>query len=283
MTAPQQRNTNVRLLACLVDDDDGDSTPTDSDYRFLVDKQHVKYVTTAPGTFRGAEENMNFEPILLSELLPPLPPGDWNQGHVARDPETEKATFVKTETVEFAGVKNIWHPVKLNELEFTRQERVRQRVHVSTHPHVQGGKPVLVKLAVWPWEIPSMEVETAAYQWLSDSGVGPKFLGHLTEGKDGRVVGFVAEWVEGARAAEPADIDGCKKALGRLHELGIKLGDINKHNFLVRDGHADVVLVDFETAKRNCSPQELEDEMSALKSNLEDMSGRGGVIQLTTD
>lgn len=283
MNAPQERNTNVRLLACLIDVDDGDSTPTDSDYRFLVDKQHVKYVTTAPGTFRGAEENMNFEPILLNELLPPLPPGDWNQGHVARDPETEKATFVKTETVEFAGVKNIWHPVKLNELEFTRQERVRQRVHVSTHPHVQGGKPVLVKLAVWPWEIPSMEVETAAYQWLSDSGVGPKFLGHLTEGKDGRVVGFVAEWVEGARAAEPADIDGCKKALGRLHELGIKLGDINKHNFLVRDGHADVVLVDFETVKRNCSPQELEDEMSALKSNLEDMSGRGGVIQLTTD
>lgn len=46
-----------------------------------------------------------------------------------------------------------------------------------------------------------MEIETAAYQWISDSGVGPKFLGHLTEGKDGRVVGIVAEWVEGARAA----------------------------------------------------------------------------------
>ncbi|KAK0392555.1 hypothetical protein NLU13_2050 [Sarocladium strictum] len=248
MIAPQERKTNVRLLACLIDEDD----TNDSDYRFLIDGQHVKYISTAPGTFRGSEDDRTFEPILLGELLPPFPTGDWNHGYVAREPETGKATFVRTETVQLAGVKNCWHPVKLNELEFTRQERVRQRVHVSTHPEVEGGKPVLIKLAVWPWEIPSIEVETAAYQWISDSGVGPNFLGHLTEGKEGR------------------------KALGRLHELGIKLGDINKHNFLVRDGH-DVVLVDFETAKRDCSPLELEDEMSTLMSSLEGTSFRGGV------
>jgi serine/threonine protein kinase len=135
---------------------------------------------------------------------------------------------------------------------------------------------MLIKLAVWPWEIPSIEIETAAYQWISDSGVGPRFLGHLIEGRDGRVAGFVAEWVEGARTAGQADIDGCKKALGRLHELGIKLGDISKHNFLVRDGR-DVVLVDFETAKRGCSSSELEEEISALKSSLESTSFRGGV------
>ncbi|TWU71609.1 hypothetical protein ED733_000436 [Metarhizium rileyi] len=253
MIAPQQKNANVRLLACLIDDDD----TSDSDYRFLVDGQHVKYMTTAPGTFCGAEDDRTVEPILLGELLPPFPTGDWNSGHAARDPETGKATF-------------------LNELDFTRQDRLRQRVHVSTHPEINGGKPVLIKLAVWPWEIPSLEVETAAYQWITGSGVGPKFLGHLTEGKDGRVVGFVAEWLEGARAAGPGDVNDCKKALGRLHELGIKLGDINKHNFLVRDGH-DVVLVDFEMAKRDCPPPELEDEMSALKSSLEGTSYRGGV------
>ena len=81
-------------------------------------------------------------------------------------------------------------------------------------------------------------------------------------------LGFIAEWLEGARAAGPGEIDGRKKALGRLHKLGIKLGDINKHNFLARHGH-DVVLVDFETAKRDCSALELEDEMSALESRLE--------------
>jgi hypothetical protein len=272
MIDPKQRNANVRLLACLIDEDDTNN----SDYRFLVDGQHVKYISTAPGTFRGAEDDRTFEPILLGELLPPFPIGDWNQGHAAWDPESGKSAFVRTETLRFAGVKNLWHPVRLNELDFTRQDRVRQRVHVSTHPVLQSGKPVLIKLAVWPWEIPSIEVETAAYQWISDRGIGPKFLGHLTEGKDGRVVGFVAEWLEGARAAGPGDLEGCKKVLGRLHKLGIKLGDINKHNFLVRDGH-DVVLVDFETAKRDCGPQELEAEARALKSSLEDTSFRGGV------
>lgn len=263
MMALQQNNADVRLLACLIDDDDVD----DSDYRFVVNGQHVKYVTTAPGSFRGAEDDRTFEPILLGELFPPFPTGDWNNAHVARDPKTEKATFLRTETVQFASVKNLWHPVKRNELEFTQQNRLKQRVRVSTHPEVNTGKPVLVKLAVWPWEIPSIEIETTAYQWISDSGVGPKFLGHLTEGKDGRVVGFIAEWVEAARPAGPGDIDGCRNALGRLHELGIKLGDINRQNFLVRAGH-DVVLVDFETASRNCSPLELEDEMSALESSL---------------
>jgi hypothetical protein len=38
-----------------------------------------------------------------------------------------------------------------------------------------------------------------------------------------------------------------------------------------------VVLVDFETAKRDCGPQELEAEARALKSSLEDTSFRGGV------
>ncbi|KAK4039323.1 hypothetical protein C8A01DRAFT_16670, partial [Parachaetomium inaequale] len=127
-----------------------------------------------------------------------------------------------------------------------------------------------------PWEIPAVEAETAAYEWIRGSGVGPAFLGHLTEGQDGRVVGFVAEWVEGARAAGPGDLDGCKKALGALHALGIKLGDINKHNFLVREGQ-DVIVVDFETAKRGCSPLELEEGMGALQSNLESTSFRGGV------
>lgn len=59
-----------------------------------------------------------------------------------------------------------------------------------------------------------------------------------------------------------------------MHELGIKLGDINKHNFLVREGH-DVVLIDFEYAKK-CSIQELEDEMNALKESLETPTFPGG-------
>ncbi|EEY17802.1 conserved hypothetical protein [Verticillium alfalfae VaMs.102] len=71
MAVPKPNNTNVRLLACLVDEEDTDY----SEYRFLVDRQHVKYVTTAPGTCRGAEDCRTFGPTLLSQLLPPLPIG----------------------------------------------------------------------------------------------------------------------------------------------------------------------------------------------------------------
>lgn len=271
MIVPKPKNTNVRILACLIDEDDTD----DSDYRFLLDGQHVKYVTTAPGTFRGAEDDRTFEPILLSELLPSFPTGNWNKGYVAKDPKTGEVAFVTTERVDLTGVKNIWHPVKLNEFDFTRQYRLRQRVHISTNPDLNDGKPLLIKLAVWPWEITSIEVETTAYQWIKDSGVGPRFFGHLTEGTNGRVIGFALEWVQGARTAGPGDIGSCKKTLGRLHELGIKSGDINKHNFLVRDGH-DVVLVDFEAAKQNCSSEELDGEMSNLKGSLEDPGSLGG-------
>lgn len=83
--------------------------------------------------------------------------------------------------------------VKLNELDFTHELFLRQRVRTSTHSELNDGKPVLVKIAVWPWELPFMEVETTAYGSIRGSGIGPKFLGHVTEGKDGRVVGFVAD------------------------------------------------------------------------------------------
>ncbi|KAI0164027.1 hypothetical protein GGR57DRAFT_452093 [Xylariaceae sp. FL1272] len=272
MAVPRPRNANVQLLACLVDEDDID----DSDYRFLADGHRVRYVTTAPGTFDGAEDDRTFEPVLLGELFPPFPTGSWNKGHVAKDTATREPTFIKVETVQLAGIKNAWHPVKLNEFDFTQQRRIRQRVHVSTHPELNDGEPVLIKLAIWPWEIASMEVETTAYQLIDGRGIGPKFLGHVTEGNDGRVVGIITEWVQGARAAGPEDIECCKRALGRLHELNIKSGDINKHNFLVRDGQ-DIVLVDFEMAKFWCSLEEVDDEMGALKRTLQDKSFRGGV------
>ncbi|KAF5678369.1 kinase-like domain-containing protein [Fusarium heterosporum] len=265
----RQHNANIRLLACLVDEDDTE----DSDYRFLVDGKYVKYVTTAPGAFLGAEEDRTFEPILL-ELLPSFPTGDWNKGHVARDPVIGKPIFVKTETVKFPQVSDCWHPAKFNELEFTEKARLKQRVRVSTHPAINDGKPVVVKVAVWPWEISYAGTETVAYERIKDRQIGPKFLGHITEGKDGRVIGLVTEWIDGARIAEPSDIRGCQNALGNLHQLGIKMGDINKHNFLVRDRN-NVVLVDFETAELKPSALELEEEMNALKTSLEDASGRG--------
>ncbi|KAG6092572.1 hypothetical protein E4U30_005286 [Claviceps sp. LM220 group G6] len=273
MATPQQKNSNVRLLACEVTDDTNDSY-----YRLLVDGRHVKYVITAPGTFYGCDKyHSSFEPVLLGEIFPPFPIGDWNKGRVARDPVTGQVTFISTEKVLLDEVNSGWNTVKFDELEFSLQEELRQRVYVVTHPRINGGGPVLMKIAVWPDELDGIESEIAVYQRICDKGVGPKFLGHVTEGPDGRVIGFIAEWVGGARSAEPRDLEDCKKALGRLHQLGIKHGDINKYNFLVREGH-EVVLIDFEVSKLDCSHDELEEEMNALKDRLESMHLAGGTF-----
>ncbi|KAG6277514.1 hypothetical protein E4U47_007112 [Claviceps purpurea] len=273
MATPQQKNSNVRLLACETNDD-----PDDSYYRLLVDGRHVKYVITAPGTFHGCDKyDSTFEPVLLGEIFPPFPIGDWNKGRVARDPVTGQVTFIRTEKVLLDEVNSGWQTAKFDELEFSLQDELRQRVYVATHPRINGGGPVLMKIAVWPQQLDWMETEIAVYQRICDKGVGPKFLGHVTEGPYGRVIGFIAEWLGGVRSAEPRDLDDCRKALARLHQLGIKHGDINKHNFLVREGH-EVVLIDFEVSKLDCSHVELEEEMNALKDRLEGTDPRVGTI-----
>jgi hypothetical protein len=60
----------------------------------------------------------------------------------------EKLPSIETETESLARVESVWHPVKLNELDFAQVEHLRQRVRISTHPELNDGKPVLIKLAV---------------------------------------------------------------------------------------------------------------------------------------
>lgn len=151
------------------------------------------------------------------------------------------------------------------------QTLIHRNIHRVSCP--QFDHSVLVKFAEFPWQIPFFEAETIAHQWIDGKGIGPKFLGHVTEA--GRVIGFVMEFVDGARTAEPGDLAACQSILARLHALGIKHGDINKHNFLVKNG--TVVLVDFETAQKCSVKEELESEYRRLEQSLKDPSRKGGV------
>lgn len=119
----------------------------------------------------------------------------------------------------------------------------------------------------------------ATYQSIKGAGIDPEFLGHVTEGKDGRAVGSFTEWIQGTRAVESKDIDGCKKALSRLHELSIKHGDVNRLNFLVRNEN-EVVLIDFEMSIRSCPVARLHDEASSFQSSPEDSGFRCGVCPI---
>lgn len=266
MSAPSPAaNSHAQLLAVLADFDDEEET----EYRFLVDGLHVKYVTVDPGVL--PKDDRTFAPVLIP-LLPPFPPGDWNEGRIAKDPQTGRPFFASTKKSELPGVKNTWHQTVIDHIELKRQERLRQNVHVATHPLFE--KAVVYKCAEFPWQIGYLEAETTAYQWIHGRGVGPEFLGHVAE--EGRVIGFVVEHVEGAQTATPADLAACRRALARLHTLGIRHGDINKHNFLVR-GDGEAVMIDFEAAERGRTGEELEAEYGRLEESLNDTSGRGGV------
>lgn len=256
-------NSNVRLLAALADCNDEE----ESHFRFLVDEEHIKYVTIDPGLF--PKDDLTFAPVLIP-MLPPFPPGNWNEGHISKDPRTQQPVFSRVTHSDLPEIRDAWHERRVDHLELKELNRVRQNIYHVTCPAFDV--PVLVKFASFPWEMPYFEAETTAYEWIEGKGIGPRFLGHLTEA--GRVFGFVLEYIDGARTAEPRDLAACQRILAKLHALGIKHGDINKYNFLIKNGEA--ILIDFETAQKCSDEAELESEYNHLESSLNDPSYRGG-------
>lgn len=259
-----RRNSNVQVLTLLVDTDDKE----DSEYRFLVDGRHVKYVTVAAGSL--PKDKRTFGPVLIP-LLPPFPAGDWNEGHIEQDHDTNELYFSHYEKVEFEGIEVTWHPRHIDFLEMTRLERLRQNVLRMSHPDFDT--PVIFKFAEFPWQIPYFEAETMAYEWIDGTDIGPRFYAHVTEA--GRVIGWIMEDLHEMRTAEPEDLAVCQVALTELHALGIKHGDINRFNFMVKGNVAR--MIDFETAQKCEDSKELQDELERLAESLNDPSFRGGI------
>ncbi|CAM1509846.1 Fc.00g001810.m01.CDS01 [Cosmosporella sp. VM-42] len=261
-------SSNVELLAALVDFNDTDDAD-DGAYRFLVDGEEVKYVTIEPGVL--PQDERTFAPVLIP-LLPAFPPGDWNEGHVAKDRTTGEPIFSSTKKSDLPGIGNIWHDTNINHIELKTITPIRQTLHRVTHPLFPS--PILAKFAQFPWEIPYFAAETTSYHWIHNRGIGPHFLGHIHEA--GRVIGFLLEEIPGARTAEVGDLAACQRSLEKLHGLGVMHGDINKHNFLIKGGDGEAVLIDFETAQKCEDRGVLDEEYRRLGEELADMSGRGG-------
>ncbi|KAK5997063.1 hypothetical protein PT974_02414 [Cladobotryum mycophilum] len=177
-----------------------------------------------------------FGPVLVG-ILPPFPPGDWNDGYITKDPLNNGLIFSEYAKNKIDGINDLWHPTQIEFLDVA---------------HPPFGQPI---------RIPYFETENAAYKWIDGKGIGPQFLGHLLE--EGRAIGFILEDVEGATTAGPGDLLLCQDVLRKLHPMGIKHGDINKYNFLVRKEEA--VVVDFETSQRDCDKDELGAEYRDLE------------------
>lgn len=267
------RCPNIRILQASVDPGE-----EPSEFRALVDNKFVKYITIDAGLY-GCED-MCFAPSLIS-LLPLLPPGDWNQGHISRDPQTGDAHFSSVSRQHLPGITTAWHPTRVDHLELREERKLRSNVYEVTCPARFGPGTLVAKLARFEWEIPQLEAETTAYRWIEGQRIGPAFLGHLTE--EGRVIGFLVARVAAAAASDcrhagsaPEDFALCRAVLSRLHGLGIRHGDVNRHNFLIHDGEA--TLIDFDCASRPAGAEELEAELQGLRDQLRDTSGRGGMV-----
>lgn len=212
---------------------------------------------------------MCFGPSLAS-ILPDLPAGNWNDGLVTKHPETGEPNFARATRTSFPGVENTWHNTFLDYMDLGESRRLRTGVYEAKCPQFE--ELVVVKFARFDWEIGYMEGETAACRLIEGCDIGPRFLAHLTE--DGRVIGFLMERIANARHAGPQDLNICQQTLTRLHALGIKHGDINRFNFLIRDSKA--ILIDFDTARKCDDSKLLAEELHNLKEALESSSGKGG-------
>ncbi len=126
------------------------------------------------------------------------------------------------------------------------------------------------KIASFPWDIPSIEREATVYQRLHGAGIAPEFLGHVTE--NGRITGFITEYIQEVPSTRTRSLRGCLDALRALHRNGIAHGDAHDGNCLVRaDGSA--VLVDFELSEETWEEDEFERDLDIMDRCIKVIAG----------
>ncbi|KAK7885067.1 hypothetical protein LTR67_010770 [Exophiala xenobiotica] len=270
----------IQILNLEVDSEDI------SYYRILLDGKSFKYITIDAGVYDP--EVMKWSTMLVPRL-PPLPEGDWNEGHITNHPEQGTPYFSRYAKVKLPTIVSTWSPVQIDWLDLEHSQRIQSNIQVMRLKKeiagMRAGQEVLVKFARFPWEIQYFEHETRIYERLDkQKGIAPQFLGHLTEG--GRAMGLVIEYIKDARHADPEDFGECHKALKNFHLLGLLHGDVNRHNFLVREadeadeadggGRKTATIIDLECAEECTDAEAFEHEMNLLLDELYSTDGKGG-------
>ncbi|KAK5218336.1 hypothetical protein LTR72_008939 [Exophiala xenobiotica] len=267
----------IQILNLEVDSEDI------SYYRILLDGKSFKYITIDAGVYDP--EVMTWSTMLVPRL-PPLPEGDWNEGHITNHPDQRTPYFSRYAKVRLPTIVSTWSAVQIDWLDLEHSQRIRSNIQIMRFKKeiagMRAGQEVLVKFARFPWEIQYFEHETRIYERLDkQKGIAPQFLGHLTEG--GRAMGLVIEYIKDARHADPEDFDECHKALKNFHLLGLLHGDVNRHNFLVREAdEADggrrktATIIDLECAEECTDAEAFEHEMNLLLDELYSTDGKGG-------
>lgn len=262
---PELKRPQMQVLS--VDGDYfGNPATSGSCYRVLVDDQYIRYICVGPDVYDQDLDVTKFLPVLL-ERLPPLPsPINWNVTHITKSPTGIISSRSRWE--ESREVTKLWHSKLVDILSLNvikqRTDRVSEVVY--------GSGVAIAKIARFDWEIKYAENETLAYFLLQGHEIGPKFLGHLTEGPQGKVIGLLIEKLEG-RSAGIGDIVACRKALKTLHTLGFIHGDVHRYNFIITEAGAR--LIDFEDMESNGTVVAMKKEVDSLEGQLTEETGRG--------
>lgn len=129
----------IQVLQASVDPE------SESEFRLLVNNKFVKYISIDGGLYDS--DDMCFGPSLIS-LLPPLPPGDWNEGHISRNLTTGNVHFAAVSKTRLPGITNPWHPFQIDHLELCMGRKLRFNVYEATCSRFDS--TIIAKFAWFP-------------------------------------------------------------------------------------------------------------------------------------
>ncbi|KAI2631222.1 hypothetical protein GGS21DRAFT_523925 [Xylaria nigripes] len=251
-------------------------TGTSANIRILVNEgtpdQAVKYINV------NRKVNALANRVFFREAtieLPYLPAGDWTSAAISLAPNSRIPAVIEMTCDRLLGVQNSWHHTSFEyfDLNTYAMEGAKDNVMLVSHPSLNTSKKLAVmKYAIFPGDIPSIEKETTIYQGLVGFSAAPRFLGHVTE--HGRVIGFLLEYIESARTASHANdftdlaLERCRQAMADLHSQGVVHNNAYPNNCLIRPS-GEAVWIDFELAENTAAKgdSELGRDYNLLKIN----------------
>ena len=250
-------------------------------YRVLVGRRDVKFVTVSQDATIFFQERDNDDDMAI-ELRKMWPPGDWDRGHVDDHIEADDYCFCSLSwsgPVPSPPVDGfLERVVESNALVVV--DKLSPRVRVVTCPQFPR-QPLIYKFAAFPRDVQRIAHEVKTYGVLSQNlhkhgGIVPTFVAHVQH--NGKMIGFLLEHVSGHACRDSKDHDACHNALGQLHAIGIKHGQVREMHFLIRgknngspfdpeDGPPKAIMLSLGRTAL-CSPKDPEAEHAQLKKCL---------------
>jgi hypothetical protein len=221
-------------------------------YRFSW-REDVFYVEAHPDA-SIQDNHYGFPPAIRRRLGPRPPLCNWV--------DINGQELGKWSAKQLEQVEQSWHPVEIDLRELEPIKYLNECVCQCRYK----SQLVVAKIARFEFEIQYIQQESRTYKLIDGLGIGPRFLGHLTE--NGRVMGVLLEYVP-SRNARSSDLDVCLSALRRLHGLGILLNDTINLNFLVSIDGAGALLCDFSNCLFEVDDIRLQREEDDLENSLE--------------